>query len=192
MSRFTYAYTFAHPLGIPPQCTWSCSLSERNRVIQSGCLSHFCCCVHHAGAGHFYVMPYHSRMQGKKSWTESAKQGLATGLTYTQQGLEVVKNKVGGPATPGTTGTGGTSYSTGPSTSSTAGAQPGYNAGSQHGYSAGVQPGHNAGSQPGYSAGLQPGHNAGAQPGYNAGAQPGYNAGAQPGYNSGTNTNQKF
>ena len=35
-------------------------------------------------------------LQGKKSWTETAKQYTATGLTYTQQGLEVVKNKVAG------------------------------------------------------------------------------------------------
>ncbi|KAL3145156.1 hypothetical protein ABBQ38_001757 [Trebouxia sp. C0009 RCD-2024] len=92
--------------------------------------------------------------QAKKSWTESAKQGLATGLTYTQQGLEVVKNKVGGPPgdTPGMTGTTGTN-NTGHASTSPAGVQSGYNAGPQPGYNTGAQPGYNAGSQPGYNAG---------------------------------------
>ena len=141
------------------------------------------------------VMLCQLRVQAKKSWTESAKQGLASGLTYTQQGLEVVKNKVGGPA-----GTGATSYSTGHTGTGTAGAQPGYNAGAQTGSSAGAQPGYNAGSQPGYNTGAEPGYNAssqsgynsGSQPGNNAGAPPGYNAGAQPGFNAGTNPNQKY
>lgn len=60
-------------------------------------------------------------MQAKKSWTESAKQGLASGLTYTQQGLEVVKNKVGGPTSTSGPGTTGSTYSTGHPTTGTAG-----------------------------------------------------------------------
>lgn len=119
--------------------------------------------------------------QAKKSWTESAKQGLATGLTYTQQGLEVVKNKVGGPSgnSPGMASTTGT-HSTGHATTTPAGAQPGYSAGGQPGYNAGGQPG----AQPGFTAGGQPGYNAGGQAEYNSGGQ----AGAQPGYNAGPNT----
>ena len=78
-------------------------------------------------------------MQAKKSWTESAKQGIASGLTYTQQGLEVVKNKVGGPNS--TTGTTGSSYSTGHSSTGTTGigmSGTGHNAGT--GYNAGTNP----------------------------------------------------
>ncbi|KAL0046637.1 hypothetical protein WJX82_005853 [Trebouxia sp. C0006] len=59
--------------------------------------------------------------QAKKSWTDTAKQGIVGGLGYTQSGLEYVKNKVGGPT--GSTGTGntgtGSSYSTGQPTTGT-------------------------------------------------------------------------
>lgn len=168
-----FSVTCGHTVRVFQQRTWS--LLTDDMFVQCGCLGHGCMLV----LVIFYVMPYKLCMQTKKSWTESAKQGLASGLTYTQQGLEVVKNKVGSPA-PGTAGTGG--GSTGHSNTGTAGAQPGYNASSQAGY--------NAGSQPGYGAGAQPGYNTGAQPGYNTGAQPGHNTGAQPGYNTGTN--QKY
>ena len=63
-------------------------------------------------------------LQAKKSWTDTAKQGIVGGLGYTQSGLEYVKNKVGGPT--GSTGTGntgtgntGSSYSTGQPTTGT-------------------------------------------------------------------------
>lgn len=63
-------------------------------------------------------------LQAKKSWTDTAKQGIVGGLGYTQSGLEYVKNKVGGPTGPtgtGNTGTGntGSSYSTGQPTTGT-------------------------------------------------------------------------
>lgn len=60
--------------------------------------------------------------QAKKSWTDTAKQGIVGGLGYTQSGLEYVKNKVAGPiaATGSNTGATGSSYSTGQSTGGTA------------------------------------------------------------------------
>ena len=61
-------------------------------------------------------------LQAKKSWTDTAKQGIVGGLGYTQSGLEYVKNKVGGPTgtTGSHTGATGSSYSTGQTTTGTA------------------------------------------------------------------------
>ena len=181
-------------------------LESLQHFLACGCHDRVCCYILCADARCCVCKPCQLCIQAKKSWTESAKQGLASGLTYTQQGLEVVKNKVGGP--PGTEGTGGTSYSTGHTATGTAGVQPSYNTSAQTGHSAGAQPGYNTSAQTGHSAGAQPGYNAGSQPGYNTGAesgynagsqsefnngsQPGHNAGAQPGYNAGTNTNQRY
>ena len=58
-------------------------------------------------------------LQAKKSWTDTAKQGIVGGLGYTQSGLEYVKNKVGGPTGSSGTGNTGSSYSTGQPTTGT-------------------------------------------------------------------------
>ncbi|DBA69961.1 TPA: hypothetical protein ACH3X2_012452 [Trebouxia sp. C0005] len=73
----------------------------------------------YAGAGQTRTHTGASDPQAKKSWTDTAKQGIVGGLGYTQSGLEYVKNKVAGPTGSSGTGNTGSSYSTGQPTSGT-------------------------------------------------------------------------